>query len=119
MGFLRVLLVIPDFADIRQLPSVAVSQGISVLCGYDYFILVIITAIRNIGGDSKRRSCIDCFQGLRTLGQIQNVQLLIPDVDKAKLVSGHVVKWALEQGTCYIDIGLATRNGEIAPFVYN
>jgi hypothetical protein len=52
MGFLRVLLVIPDFADIRQLPSVAVSQGISVLCGYDYFILVIITAIRNIGGDS-------------------------------------------------------------------
>jgi hypothetical protein len=67
----------------------------------------------------KRRSCIDCFQGLRTLGQIQNVQLLIPDVDKAKLVSGHVVKWALEQGTCYIDIGLATRNGEIAPFVYN
>jgi hypothetical protein len=38
--------------DIRQLPGVAVSQGITVFSGYDYLILVIITAIRNIGGDS-------------------------------------------------------------------
>ena len=53
------------------------------------------------------RVCIYCLEGFWTLGQIETIEFVIPDIHKAKLVVGYIVVGTLEQRSRYVDIRLS------------
>jgi hypothetical protein len=53
--------------------------------------------MRTVGNPPKRDLGINDLQGLRTLCQVQSIELVIPDIHETELIFGHIVKGAFEQ----------------------